>query len=737
VRKLVIFVAAFSLSTLLSVYLLSSLAVVISACVCVIGSIGFLFFKGKQRSRYFISCIGLAVGFIYFFVYSSVFVYPAQKLVGVEKYSTATIISFPEDNFADAMLDCEDGPDVHISLLCPNGFPEGTEPGDVISADMVFSESTRYYTGVKLYARAEEIIFTKGNSGIQYFGAITAERIKNITKDIFPDDTYPFAKALIIGDKAEFYEDPILDFSFKAAGLSHIVVVSGMHLSFILTLPALFIKNRRRFSLAAIPLILFFMAVCGFSPSVCRAGIMHLCICAANLFNRPPDDYTSLFTSVFIILLFNPYASASVSLQLSFSSVLGIIMFTERISKVLLKPAKSFPAVIAYIYRAVISIFTVSVAALIFTTPLCALYFGQVSVIAPIVSIFVLSILSFAFCLCILSCIAGMIFLPVGIAVAGISSVLLRYIMWVAETASKLNIASIYTSNLAAVIWLVGTYLIFIVVFLLKRPAKSYIIPICISIAGFCIMMMIPKLTPSDTSMQTTVLDVGQGQCIIVTSDDMTAVIDCGSSSGEYAGEIAADYLHSRNIDSIDVIILTHYHADHVNGVEYLFKAFDVDVLIAPPQEDYTSYDDKIISVAERRESEILYIESDFEIEMGNAVLSIYQPLFPTGENERCAAVLCTENNYDILVTGDMPAYCELLLLEHADLPDIEVLIAGHHGSSGSSCKTLLTTLKPETAVISVGANSYGHPSDDTLERFSEYGISVFRTDLIGHITLN
>ena len=736
-RKLVIFVAAFSLSTLLSVYLLSSLAVVISACVCAIGSIGFLFFKGKQRSRYFISCIGLAVGFIYFFVYSSVFVYPAQKLVGVEKYSTATIISFPEDNFADAMLDCEDGPDVHISLLCPDGFPEGTEPGDIISANMTFSESTRYHTGVKLYARAEDIIFSKGNGGIQYFGAITAERIKSITKDIFPDDTYPLAKALIIGDKAEFYEDAILDFSFKAAGLSHIVAVSGMHLSFILALPALFIKNRKRFSLAAIPLILFFMAVCGFSPSVCRAGIMHLCICAANLFNREPDDYTSLFTSVFIILLFNPYASASVSLQLSFSSVLGIIMFTERISKVLLKPAKSFPAVIAYIYRAVISIFTVSVAALIFTTPLCALYFGQVSVIAPIVSIFVLSILSFAFCLCILSCVAGMIIIPAGVSAAGISSVLLRYIMGVAETASKLNIASIYTSNHAAVIWLVGTYLIFIVVFLLKKPAKSYIIPICISIAGFCIMMVLPKLTHSDTSMQTTVLDVGQGQCIIVTSNDMTAVIDCGSSSGEYAGEIAADYLHSRNIDSIDVIILTHYHADHVNGVEYLFKAFDVDVLIAPPQEDYTSYDDKIISAAERRESEILYIESDFEIEMGNAVLSIYQPLFPTGENERCAAVLCTENNYDILVTGDMPAYCELLLLEHANLPDIEVLIAGHHGSSGSSCKTLLTTLKPETAVISVGANSYGHPSDDTLERFSEYGISVFRTDLIGHITLN
>ncbi len=736
-KKLVIFVTAFSLSILLSVYLLPPLGVVISACISVVSSAGFIFFKSKPRSRYFISCLGLAIGFIYFFVYSSVFVYPAQKLIGVEKYSTATIISYPEDNFADAMLECDDGPDVHISLLCPNGFPEDTEPGDIISADMFFSETTRYHTGVKLYARAEEIIFTKGYGGIQYFGAVTAERIKNITKDIFPNDTYPFAKALIIGDKAEFYEDPILDFSFKAAGLSHIVAVSGMHLSFILTIPALFIKNRKRFSLAAIPFILFFMAVCGFSPSVCRAGIMHLCICAANLFNREPDDCTSLFTSVFIILLFNPYASASVSLQLSFTSVLGIIMFAGRISKALLKPAKRFPAVIAYIYRVVIVLFTVSVAALIFTAPLCALYFGQILVIAPLVSVFVLSILSFTFCLCILACVLGMVFLPAGAAAASVASVFLRYIMWVARTASELDIASIYTSNLAAVVWLVCTYLIFIAVFLLKRPARSYIIPVCISIAGFCIMTVLPKLTPPDQSMKTTVLDVGQGQCIIVTAADMTAVIDCGSTSGEYAGETAADYLHSQNINSIDVIILTHYHADHVNGVEYLFKSFDVDMLIAPPQEDYTSYDDDIISAASAQESEILYIENDFEIEMGNALLSIYQPLFPTGENERCAAVLCTENNYDILITGDMPAYCELLLLEHAKLPDIEVLIAGHHGSSGSSCSTLLTALKPETAVISVGDNPYGHPSDDTLERFSEYDIAVFRTDLIGHITLN
>lgn len=736
-RKLVIFVSAFSIALLLSVYLLPPLGVVISACICVVVSVGFLFFRGKARTRYFISCTGLAAGFIYFFVYSSVFVYPAQKLSGSEKLSAATVISFPEGPFVDAKLHRDNGPDVHISLYYPQGFTEDISPGDIISANMTFTETSGYASGVILYASAEEISITEGESGIQYAGVITAEAIKNTIKSIFPDDTFAFAKALITGDKTEFYDDPVLDYSFRAAGLSHIVAVSGMHLSFVLTIPALFVKNRKRFSLIAIPFIFFFMAVCGFSPSVCRAGIMHLCMCAANLFNREPDDYTSLFTSVFIILLFDPNAAASISLQLSFTSVLGIIMFTERISRVLSKPAEKFPAVLRYIYRTVVSLFSASVGALIFTTPLCALYFGQVSVIAPIVSVFVLSVLSFTFCLCIIACVISIIFLPAGVFAAGFASVLLRYIMWVAETASNLSIASIYTSNMGAVIWLVGTYLIFITVIILKKPAKSYILPVCISIAGFCIMTTLPKLTPADPSMQTTVLDVGQGQCIVVTAADMTAIIDCGSSSGEYAGEIAADYLRSRNIDNIDVIILTHYHADHVNGVEHLLTEFDVDLLITPPQEDYTTYDDRIISAADTQDSGILYIESDITLELGEVVLSIYQPLFPTGENERCAAILCTDNNYDILITGDMPAYCELLLLEHADLPDIEVLIAGHHGSSGSSCEPLLTALEPESAVISVGDNTYGHPSEDTLLRFSKYGIAVFRTDQMGHITLN
>ena len=738
-RKLVIFASAFSLSILLSLYLLSDMAVVICACVCAVLAFGFVFLKGKARTGYFIGCIGLTFGFMYFFLYSAIFVAPARSLAGTSEHITATVLSYPEDGFADIELELENHPDIRASLRCYNGFPEDTVPGDTVTAFVEFSDITDdylYTQGVRIYANAEEVTVTKGSQSLRFWGVHTAHYVKNMVKSIFPEDTFPLAKALITGDKADFYENGMLDSWFKGSGLSHIVAVSGMHLSFILSIPAIFIKNRRRFSLVSIPFILFFMAFSGFTPSVCRAGIMHLCISAANLFRREPDNYTSLFSAVLLIILFDPYAAASISRQLSFASVLGIMMFAERIYNVLKKPAAAMPNIPRYIFNAAVSLFSASVGALIFTTPLCAVYFGQVSVIAPLASVLVLCILSAAFFLCILSCVLGAIFLPAGAACASVASLLLRYIMWIAKLSAGSFLASVHTANTAQLIWLILTYLSLIIIILAKRPPKSYIIPVCVSLSALCVIALLPKLTVSDTDFEVTVLNVGQGQCIVATSGNATAVIDCGSTSGEYAGEIATDYLHKRGIYTVDILILTHYHADHVNGVISLMSEADIGTLIIPPPEDYTTYDDEIISFAEAADSEIIYIESDLSVSLNNMLLSIYQPLFPNGENERCAAVLCTDGNYDILITGDMPAYCEVLLLDHVKLPDIEVLIAGHHGSSGSSSEVLLSTLHPETAIISVGENTYGHPNQETLQRFSEYEIAVFRTDLSGSITL-
>lgn len=739
-RKLVIFVSAFSLSTVLSVYLLSPKAVVISALICVLLTFGFIFFRDKSRSVYFISFVGLAVGFIYFFVYASVFTYPAQKYYGTSEEISAVVLTYPKDNSADVSIQFDGELNIRTKLYSSKGYPENTTPGDSLTAYVEFSENTTdylYTSGVKLYAYTSEVTVTDEGNSIRHLGSFSSNYIKNLVNTIFPNNTAHFATALLTGDKSDFYEDETLVIAFENAGLSHIIAVSGMHLSFALTIPGLFVKNRRRFSLISIPCILFFMAFAGFTPSVCRSGIMYLCIALANLFNREPDSLTSLFTSVLLLILFDPYAAASISLQLSFASVLGIIMFADKICNKLLKISVKFPKVLSKLYRAVITIISVSVSALVFTTPLCAIYFGKLSVAAPIISVFSLCILSLTFCLCVLSCALGSVFLPAGIITAKIASVFLHYIMWVAKTASSSGIASVYIANRAVLIWLIMSYLVFIAIYVLNRPFKAYITPTCISVICLCLIFTVPKLKSNDTSFEVTVLDVGQGQSIVVTSEDMTAVIDCGNNSGEDAGKITSAYLNSKGIDNIDMLILTHYHSDHSNGVIRLISEIGVSALIIPPPDENTDYDDKILSAAEIHNITVVFIESDLTAKLGSGEISVYQPVLPTGENERCAAVLCTNNGFDVLITGDMPAYCELLLLEHAKLPDIEVLVAGHHGSSTSSSEALITAVKPESVAISVGDNSYGHPSDEILQRFAEHNIVVFRTDESGHITFN
>ena len=739
-RKLVIFVSAFSLAVLVSIYLLPVLGVVISAGITAIISVGFVFFNGKARSRYFISCIGLAAGFIYFFIHSAVFTFPAEKFYDTSKHITATVLSYPKEYTAVVSLETNDTLNIRTSLYCPSGFPQDAKPGDVVTAYADFrapSADYLYTSGIKLYANAESITVTKGENSIRYLGAHLAHNTKTVIDNIFPENTQAFAKALITGDKTDFYDDPLLESSFRTAGLSHIVAVSGMHLSFILAIPSLVIKNRRRFSLISIPCILFFIAFAGFTPSVCRAGIMHICVAAANLTRREPDDYTSLFSAAFIILLFDPYAAASISLQLSFAAVLGITTFSSRIYLTLTKPFNKIPRILGSLCRIIINLFSASIGALIFTTPLCAIYFGTVSLAAPVTSVLVLGILSFTFCLTILACVIGSVFLPLGVVTAKIASIPLQYIMWVADSISKSNFAAVYTSNHFTVIWLVITYVLFIAVFAARRPIKAYILPVCLSAVGICIIVLTPALKNYDTSLKMTALNVGQGQCIVITTGNMTAVIDCGSSSGEDAGKIAADYLHSRGINTIDLLILTHYHADHVNGVSDLISEIETTAYLLPPQEDYTTYDDEIISIAQRTDGQVVFIDDKISADMGKTQITAFPAVDVSGVNESCCSVLCSNDNYDILITGDMPDFCERILMSYASLPDLEVFVAGHHGSAGSSSTDLLESLSPEIAVVSVGKNNYGHPAEETLERFDNYGIIVLRTDLVGNVILD
>ena len=144
---------------------------------------------------------------------------------------------------------------------------------------------------------------------------------------------------------------------------------------------------------------------------------------------------------------------------------------------------------------------------------------------------------------------------------------------------------------------------------------------------------------PEDCSL--TVLDVGQGQSVVLTSSRYTAVVDCGSTSISDPGRVTGDYLHENDRGHIDLMILSHYHTDHTNGLDQLARMVDIGTILLPqPPEDDTYIHDRIVSLADRLDIGISYISKDTTVSLGDGELTLYAPLGGETENENCVIVL-------------------------------------------------------------------------------------------------
>ena len=137
---------------------------------------------------------------------------------------------------------------------------------------------------------------------------------------------------------------------------------------------------------------------------------------------------------------------------------------------------------------------------------------------------------------------------------------------------------------------------------------------------------------------------------------------------------------------------------------------------------------------AERYGVEVRYVTEETQTAVGEASLTLYPPVGERGANELGLTIVCSLGTFDTLITGDMDSRTERVLVSSYPLPDIEVLLVGHHGSRYSTSEELLETVTPEVGVVSVGSNSYGHPTRDALLRLTDAGVTVYRTDLQGNI---
>ena len=240
-----------------------------------------------------------------------------------------------------------------------------------------------------------------------------------------------------------------------------------------------------------------------------------------------------------------------------------------------------------------------------------------------------------------------------------------------------------------------------------------------------------------DDDLRLTVLDVGQGESVVLTCGPRSTVVDCGGSFITHdAGSEAVSFLRGQQRRRIDALILTHLHSDHVNGAEKLLEQMRVETLYLPAQPDEDGYLPGILSAAAERGTRVVFVTEDLRLALGELELTIWAPLLPGDENENCMIVMARQDDFEAFITGDSLSAAERLLVSRCELPDSEVLVVGHHGSATSTGAEFLEAIRPDAALISVGYNTYGHPSAKVLERLERYHIPVFRTDRDGTITV-
>lgn len=268
-----------------------------------------------------------------------------------------------------------------------------------------------------------------------------------------------------------------------------------------------------------------------------------------------------------------------------------------------------------------------------------------------------------------------------------------------------------------------------------KRILFSLSLIICLSLLLYIYLSNDNEMQAGtqDNKLIVTVIDVGQGDSVLITLGDNAMLIDAAQSSAPVLEE-----LREHNIDDIDVLIATHPHDDHIGGMKDIVEGYDIGVVYMADTHSDTKVYRQLIEIIGERSIPIKEAYAGIEFRFGSAVCTFVSPgrYADEGANNESAALFIDYYDSEFLFTGDMEKKAEKAVLSDGYLIDADVLKAAHHGSSTGTTKEFLNAVTPDYAAVSCGAgNKYGHPHEETLELFEAYGTSVLRTDISGDIT--
>lgn len=683
-------------------------------------------------------CLGASVGLCWSWFHDGTLLRPARTVDGTVQSIQVELRDWPVETQYGCSVDGTvvlEGRSYRIRLYL-NKMEQGLQPGDRLALCAQLRLTTDGGQSEPTYHRSNGIFllgYQRGNVEVsaveripwRYAPAVIQREVSARLKLLFPEDAVGFVRALLLGDRTGLSYAQRNQMSL--AGISHVVAVSGMHVSILFALIYTLVGRRRGLAaLLGIPAVVLFAAVAGFSPSVSRAALMQILMLTAGLLGREYDPPSALSAAALTLLVLNPVVAASVSFQLSVGAMAGIFLFSGRLYRFFTRRMTSEKGFGRRMLRFLASSISVTLGASALTAPIVAWTFGVVSLFGVLTNLLALWAVSLVFYGAIFACLLSLLWLPLGRGIAWCAAWFVRYILLIASAVAKMPLSAVYTSSPYVAAWMYFVPML-LGLFLLGKCGRKKLFAGALML-GLGVSMLLSYLEPMVDAYRVTVLNVGQGQCVLLQSAGRTFVVDCGGSNAQDAGEQAARYLLSQGVYRVDGLILTHYDKDHAGGAMQLLSRLRVKNLFLP----YLEGDETGAAIGQAAEGTVYYVTEDLRLTFGKACLRIFAPLSQTTSNESGLSILFTAGECDTLITGDMNEAMERRLLATHSLPDVELLVAGHHGSKNATGQALLQATRPDVVAISVGDNSYGHPAPEMLGRAAQAGALIYRTDQQG-----
>ena len=669
------------------------------------------------------------------------------------------------------------------------------EYGDIISFKGEFQEPSKkrnyggfdyknYLKTLKIYGtikleNGEVLEKNKGNILISFSNKIS-NSVKEKIYDLLNEREANLLIGLLLGDDDNIDND--IEEAFKISSLSHILAVSGMQVTYIITAMYFIFNNilgKRKTKIVIIIILIFYTILTGFSPSIVRASIMGILIMGAGLFYRKNDIWNSIAISLLLMLIYNPFLITNVGLQLSYLGTIGIILLNKTFLKMFNKikfEKYILNRKIINIVSKIIEILTVTISASIAVFPIM-LYnfnlFGTYFLITNLLaSIIIGPITIFGTVIVIIS----FIFLKLGKMFSIFLEIFLNILVLVSNF-SKLPFSKIYITT--PKIFMIIFYYVLIIVFNYiykiyhnrnlsltqmrfrnlialykykikeiynnKKSRKKFLsvlilIVFCFNICNFFIIKRELKIY---------FVDVGQGDStFIVTPKKETILIDGGGSLGtdfDVGESTLLPYILDRGYKKIDLMFVSHFDQDHIGGLFKILEELKVKkVCISKQEEDSENYQ-KFLNIVKEKNIQVLVVKIGDKIVLDkNLYFDILWPKDKQIEenklNNNAIVMKLNYNNFSMMFTGDIEKKAEEEIIEtykNSKILESDILKVAHHGSKTSTTDEFLSRVKPKIALIGVGKdNMFNHPSNTTIEKLENMGIKIYRTDLNGEISI-